>query len=110
MDVALLAPAGRAGRLEAIERAVVLTYGNALDLIVSLRATANPAVIWSDGLEVDSLEAVAAAVRDRRGPCIEVRGEGWDGQTFSPLSAACRGVISGFGERGLAAAVQLAQG
>ncbi len=89
---------------------VLLTYGNAVDLIISLRATANPAVIWSDGLEDDSLEAVAAAVRDHAGACIEVRSEGWDGERFSPLSAACRGVISGFGERGLAAAVRLAQG
>ena len=110
MDVALLIPAARSGEVGDTAVAIVLTYGNAVDLVVTLRATANPAVIWSDGLDADSLEAVAAAVRDRAGACIEVRSDRWDGQTFSPLSAACRGVISGFGERGLEAAVRLAYG
>ena len=107
MDVSLLLPAARIDGIEAIPGTVRLTYGNALDLVVTLRATSNPAVVWSDGLAEDSLEAVAAAIRDRQGDCIEVRSEAWDGRTFSPLSAACRGVISGFGERGLAAAVAL---
>lgn len=109
MDVLLVVPAARFAGIEAIAGTVLLTYGGAVDLVVTLRATANPAIIWSDGLDEDSLDAVAAAVRDRKGTCIEVRGTGWDGQTFSPLSAACRGVISGFGEGGLAAAAAFAQ-
>ena len=110
MDVALLVPADRLLEVGHLPGTVVLTYGNALDLVVTLRATANPAVIWSDDVDEESLEAVAAAVRDRAGACIEVRGKGWDGQTLSPLSAACRGVISGFGAGGVAAAVGLARG
>lgn len=110
MDVALLIPAARLPEVDHLPGTVLLTYGNALDLVATLRATANPAVIWSDDVDEESLEAVAAAVRDRQGACIEVRSGGWDGQTFSPLSAACRGVISGFGAGGVAAAVGLARG
>lgn len=110
MDIALLIPSARLPEIGPVPGAVLLTYGNALDLVVTLRATANPVVIWSDDLDEESLEAVAAAVRDRQGACIEVRSKGWDGQTFSPLSAACRGVISGFGVRGLAAAAALVRG
>ena len=110
MDVALLIPKARSAGVAVIPGAVLLTYETAVDLVVSLRATSNPAVIWSDGLDQDALEAVAAAVRDRQGECIEVRSQGWDGETFSPLSAACRGVISGFGDRGLAAAATIARG
>jgi hypothetical protein len=40
---------------------------------------------------------VASAVTASGRPCIEVRSERWDGESPSPLSAACRGVISGFG-------------
>ena len=107
MDVALVVPESRLAEVAALPGTVLLSYGTALDLVVTLRATANAAVIWSDGLEADSLEAVAAAVRDREGACIEVRSERWDGQTFSPLSAACRGVISGFGEGALVQAAIL---
>ncbi|MEP7215303.1 MAG: hypothetical protein ABI782_03570 [Anaerolineaceae bacterium] len=106
----MLVPATRLLEIGHIPGTVTLTYGNALDLVVTLRATANPAVIWSDDVDEESLEAVAAAVRDRQGICIEVRSTAWDGETFSPLSAACLGVISGFGARALAAAVGLAQG
>ncbi|MEO6398052.1 MAG: hypothetical protein ABIP13_06255 [Tepidiformaceae bacterium] len=106
MDVALVVPESRLAEVT-LPGTVLLSYGTALDLVVTLRATANPAVIWSDGLEADSLEAVAAAVRDREGACIEVRSKRWDGATFSPLSAACRGVISGFGEGALAQAADL---
>ena len=42
--------------------------------------------------------------------CIEVRSARWDGTSPSPLSAACRGVISGFGTRAIATAVSLVSG
>ena len=106
-DVAVLVPEGVSGEAPALEGTLKLTYGAALDLVVSLRALANPAVILSDGLAEDALDAVAAAVRDHSAACIEVRLERWDGHTFSPLSAACRGVISGFGMNGVGAAVSL---
>lgn len=108
MDVAILVPAGREAEVGRIDASFLLPYGTALDLVVSLRAISNPAVIWSDGLVEDSLDAVAAAVRDHAAPCIEVRSEKWDGQSFSVLSAACRGVVSGFGASGVIAAARLA--
>lgn len=89
---------------------LLLPYGTALDLIVSLRAVANPAVIWSDGVDDDAVDAVAAAVRDHNAACIEVRAERWDGASFSPLSAASRGVISGFGIGGVGAAAAVLRG
>lgn len=89
---------------------MVLPYGTALDLIVALRAISNPAVIWSDAVDEDAVDAVAAAVRDHGAACIEVRAERWDGASFSPLSAACRGVISGFGAAGILPAVKLLTG
>lgn len=106
----MIVPAGCLEEIGHIPGTVMLTYGNSLDLVVTLRATANPAVIWSDDVDEESLEAVAAAVRGREGACIEVRNKRWDGQSFSPLSASCRGVISGFGAGGLAAAAGLLHG
>jgi 3-dehydroquinate dehydratase len=68
---------------------------------------AEGAIIVSDGIAAEELDAVAAAVRGWTGTCIEVRGAAWDGTTFSPLSAACKGVISGFGDDGLRRALEL---
>ncbi|MGE5595595.1 MAG: hypothetical protein ACM3S1_06110 [Hyphomicrobiales bacterium] len=65
------------------------------------------AVILSDGLDAPGAETVAAAVRAAGRPVIEVRSGPWDGATHSPLSGACRGVISGFGANGLHAAAAL---
>lgn len=110
MDVALFVPASRVAEIPAMPGTIMLPYGAALDLIVSLRAITNPAVIWSDGVEDDAIDAVAAAVRDHEAACIEVRAERWDGASFSSLSAACRGVISGFGMGGLPPAARLLRG
>jgi 3-dehydroquinate dehydratase len=109
MDVAVLLPAARASELPVLAETVLVPYAAPLDLVVSLRAIAGPAVIVSDGLDAEATEAVAAAVRDHSSPCIEVRSARWDGESFSPLSAACRGVISGFGVAGVAAAVTAAR-
>jgi len=65
------------------------------------------AVVVSDGFPPPALNALAAAARQAVVPVIEVRAERWDGQSPSPLSAACRGVISGFGDAGIRAAVEL---
>ena len=48
----------------------------------------------------DAVAAVAGAV-------IQVELESWDGVTHSAVSAACAGVIAGFGTAGIAAAVAL---
>lgn len=90
--------------------AVLAPYANVVDAVVALRASSAPAVLWSDGVGEDGYEAVAAALRDRRGPCIEVRSQPWDGQAHSAISAACRGVISGFGAAGVGAALSVLSG
>ena len=76
---------------------VVIAFPDATSLSDAVRAGTGPLVLVSDGLDLAALEALSAAVRDSGRPCIEVRSERWDGQSPSPLSAACRGVISGFG-------------
>jgi hypothetical protein len=70
-------------------------------------AAHDAAVIVSDGFDDDTLAGLAAAIRASNTPVIEVRAGPWDGETPSPLSGACRGVISGFGEAGIAAAARL---
>ncbi len=87
--------------------AAVHTYGGVSTVVAALRATDAPAVICSDALSGDGLAQVAAAVGDRPGRCIEVRSTRWDGEAHSPLAAACRGVISGFGADGVRRAAAL---
>ena len=105
MDVLVIVPVGMADpSLPA--GAMLVTYSNVVDAVVALKGGDAPAVLVSDGIGEDGAEAVAAAIRDRGAPCIEVRSERWDGSTISPVSAACRGVVSGFGVGGVAAAVR----
>ena len=69
--------------------------------------TTSAFVIWSDELNPGETDGLAEAVRASGKRCIEVRAERWDGRTPSPLSAACTGVISGFGANGVRAAITL---
>ena len=86
--------------------AELVSYRTAVDAVVALKAGSGPAVILSDGLR-DSAEAVSFAIKSSGRSCIEVQSERWDGETESPLSAACRGVIAGFGVAGVTAAAAL---
>lgn len=87
----------------------LVRYHTAVEAVVALRAGDGPAVIFSDGLlDSGSAEAVAAAIRASGRSVIEVRGQRWDGETASPISAVCRGVVSGFGAAGLLAAIEQA--
>ena len=63
-------------------------------------------ILWAPTIPGEQVAFVREAIRESGRPCIEVRPEAWDGQTPSPLSAACRGVISGFGAHGILAAVE----
>lgn len=63
------------------------------------------AVILSTGFDINEQETIAAAVRSSGARVLEVREERWDGFSASPLSAACRGVIAGFGANGISAAI-----
>ena len=87
--------------------AMLVHFATAFDAAISLRATDDAAVLVTDGLDAEDLDSLAAAISGRRGPCIEVRSKGWDGVTGSPVSAVCRGVISGFGVDGIRRAVEL---
>lgn len=108
MSVLVIVPHGHGGAATADTR----RYRSGADIARLLEAAAKAgdaegAIIVSDGIAVEELDTVAAAVRGWTGTCIEVRGAAWDGTTFSPLSAACRGVISGFGDDGLRRALEL---
>ena len=87
--------------------AMLVHFHTAFDAVVSLRATDAPAILVTDGLDAEDLDSLAAAIRERTGACIEVRMSGWDGTTQSPVSGACRGVISGFGAAGIVRAAEL---
>jgi len=86
--------------------AMLVHFQTAIDAVVSLRASEAPAVLVTDGLDAEDLGALASAIRERAAPCLEVRMKGWDGETQSPVSGVCRGVISGFGANGLGRAVE----
>lgn len=88
------------------EGALFVPYQTAFDAAISLRASDAPAVLVTDGLDPEDLDTLAAALRERSGTCIEVRLGPWDGETHSPLSGACRGVISGFGQHGIVRALE----
>ncbi|MGH2631984.1 MAG: hypothetical protein ACRDG3_01120 [Tepidiformaceae bacterium] len=82
----------------------VVRYHTAVDAVVAIKAGDGPAVILSDGL-LESADALAFAIKTSGRSAIEVRGERWDGETESPLSASCRGVIAGFGPAGVLVAI-----
>ncbi len=64
-------------------------------------------IVWAGAVPMSRVAEVVQTVAGRSSRCIEVRAERWDGHSPSPLSAACRGVISGFGLNGIHAAVKL---
>jgi 3-dehydroquinate dehydratase len=106
--IVVLAPARHAYELPDLGKDVrVLAYANLAEAIGGLPDAAVPAVIWSDGLFEDGPTEIAPLVRARAAATIEVRADRWDGRTPSHLSAACRGVISGFGVDGVKRAVEL---
>ena len=105
--VLVLVPVGWAGPAGE-GQGELIEYQGWREAVSRLRADPRPAVLWSDRLSQSDLPTVAAAVRLRQAPVIEVRAARWDGETPSSLSAACRGVISGFAEAGIGAAVRLA--
>lgn len=85
----------------------MVRFAAAAEVVWALASGGGPVVLLSDGLTASDVAAIADAVRRSSRAVIEVRSERWDGQTESELSAACRGVISGFGLDGIAAAVAL---
>lgn len=104
-DVLVLIPRA-AGTVTLPEGVMLVPFHTAFDAAISLRASNAPAVLVTDGLDAEDLDTLAAAIKDRSGVCVEVRLSGWDGETHSPVSGACRGVISGFGADGVVRGVE----
>lgn len=106
--VLVVVPASAAGGV-APAGAAVRAYHTASEAAAALGSTGwDAAVLLSDAIPAADEPALATVVRAAGRPVIEVRRERWDGETWSPLTAVCRGVISGFGLAGVAAAAQAA--
>jgi hypothetical protein len=84
---------------------VTVIRGSDPGALDQLRSGAGPVVLVSDGVDETRATDLAAALRASGRVAIEVRSGGWDGASHSILSAACNGVVSGFGERGIEAAI-----
>jgi hypothetical protein len=109
--VLVLAPDDLARQLPDFGDGVLVAhYRTTGDLCQALATAAQAFVVITDALPHGELPRVAETITSSGAPCIEVRSEAWDGTTFSPVSAACRGVISGFGLGGVAQAVDVLRG
>lgn len=104
MPAAVIAPAAFA--LPALAGVPLSRYRTGGEAAALLAGRTAPVVFVSDGLAGDELAAAAHAIRAAAPAVVEVRAERWDGRTWSPLAAACRGVIAGFGAGGVAAALR----
>ncbi|MCC6383111.1 MAG: hypothetical protein IT304_11450 [Dehalococcoidia bacterium] len=107
MDVLVLAPLVVA--LPDLPGARVVRYVDAEAACVGLDAVFDVALLLSDGLDAEGEAAVAAAVRASGRPVVEVQSVRWEGERHSPLTAACRGVVAGFGAHALAAVLRSLQ-
>jgi hypothetical protein len=106
--VLLLVPAASPGlALEDDGSVTLLRYRSGDEAAAFLERHAGPAVLCSDGLESPDHERVAAAIRASTRDVIEVRAARWNGTDESPVSAACRGAIAGFGPAAIACALRL---
>ncbi len=105
--VVILLPGSAAGTLAATAGTTVRLYRDVSELRAALEDGDGPFVLCSDGLDPVELTAAAALIGELGLSVVEVRSERWDGASPSPLSAACRGVVSGFGPAGVAAAAAL---
>lgn len=105
-EVLVIVPAEAIAALPPLPATTLVPVTSTLDVVVSLKASPLPAVICTDTIAGEEAESVAAAIRERAAPCVEVRLAGWDGESHSPVSAVCKGVISGFGPAGVLRAAQ----
>ncbi len=67
-------------------------------------AVGGPLVIYAPAVGWDGEDALAKALANVERVLV-VRAERWDGFMPDPLAAAAQGVIAGFGEAGLVAAI-----
>ncbi|WP_322797160.1 hypothetical protein [Tepidiforma sp.] len=87
--------------------AEVHRYRSGLDIPGILRGCPLPAVICADAIDPAHEGAVAEAIRHHPPPVVAVRSAPWDGETPDPIAAAARGVVAGFGLRGVFRAAEL---
>ncbi len=87
---------------EGVEVRACATSG---EVAAALRQAGGDLVLCVDGLP--DAEVIAGAVRTAEATVILVEQGAWDGETHSPVSAVCAGVVAGFGVAGVAAAVAL---
>jgi len=92
------------------ESAALVHFHTVVDAVVALRASEAPAILVTDGLDPEDLDSLAAVLRGRAAPCLEVRLAAWDGETHSPVSGVSRGVLSGFGEAGIRRGIEFLAG
>jgi len=102
----VIAPMDRVHEVPA-KGAAIAPYTTAEEVVAALRGEFAAAVLVSDGLPADKLEEVAKAIRAASAPVVEVQSARWDGESHSPVSAACRGVIAGFGLSGVREALRV---
>lgn len=83
----------------------VRTCATPAEAVAALAAATGDVVLCTDGPagQAEIAEAVAAV----GGSVVHVERDAWDGEARSPVSAACRGVIAGFGTAGVGAAVAI---
>ena len=107
MDIVVIVPAEIAHDVGIDGDVRVKPYKTGQDILVALGYAFNGAVLLSDLIPPTYEAIVASAIRQANRPVVEVRTQRWDGELLSPVSAVCRGVISGFGLSGVEAAVAL---
>lgn len=106
MAILVYLAAGSAEHLANESDIKVVEYESSAQLAAMLGSSGNdPVVIVAGEISIEDQENIAAAIRAHSLRAVEVRAERWDGFSASPLSAACRGVIAGFGANGIPAAI-----
>lgn len=106
-SVIVLTPQGFETPPQLWEQCAVLSYEYPAEAAAILALPHAACVLVTDGLDHAALDLLASSVASTNRACIEVQSERWDGETHSPLSAIVRGVISGFGARGVLRAAEL---
>jgi hypothetical protein len=69
-----------------------------------------PWVLVLDGLSDAEVGVLEAALGDAQVQPVAVQGPQWDGFVPIPLAGLCRGLVCGFGDAGVVAAIQALEG
>ncbi|HJP40384.1 MAG TPA: hypothetical protein QGF35_01575 [Dehalococcoidia bacterium] len=106
-SISLLVPAGYPAGSD-MPGVQVIEWTSADEVANALGTSgASPIILVSDGLDGSDSLKIAHAIRAGSKEPIEVRSDRWNGASPSPISSACRGVISGFGPGGVQQAIEM---